>query len=91
MARNVFHGKWGELRQAYSEGLEGRFGALGLVLNIITLWNIYLHGCSNYHTTYQYSVLFFVFNTEILMLNEILSLGLLARIDVRKAPTDDQW
>lgn len=32
----------GELRQAYSEGLEGRFGALGLVLNIITLWNIYL-------------------------------------------------
>lgn len=39
MARNVFHGKRGELRQAYREGLEDQHGSLGLVLNIIVLWN----------------------------------------------------
>lgn len=39
MARNVFHGKWGELRQAYREGQEDQLGSLGLVLNIIVLRN----------------------------------------------------
>lgn len=39
MARVVFHGKRGELRQAYREGQEDQLGALGLVLNIIVLWN----------------------------------------------------
>ncbi|MBA1661218.1 Tn3 family transposase, partial [Escherichia coli] len=39
VARNVFHGKRGELRQAYREGQEDQLGALGLVLNIIVLWN----------------------------------------------------
>ncbi|CAM3553563.1 transposase (plasmid) [Xenorhabdus nematophila ATCC 19061] len=39
VARNVFHGKRGELRQAYREGQEDQLGSLGLVLNMIVLWN----------------------------------------------------
>jgi TnpA family transposase len=39
VARAVFHGKRGELRQHYREGQEDQLGALGLVLNIIVLWN----------------------------------------------------
>jgi len=39
LARNLFHGKRGELRQRYREGQEDQLGALGLVLNIIVLWN----------------------------------------------------
>jgi hypothetical protein len=39
LARAVFHGKRGELRQRYREGQEDKLGALGLVVNIIVLWN----------------------------------------------------
>jgi TnpA family transposase len=39
VARAVFHGKRGELRQNYREGQEDQLGALGLVLNMIVLWN----------------------------------------------------
>ncbi|SFL48001.1 Tn3 transposase DDE domain-containing protein [Azotobacter beijerinckii] len=39
LARAVFHGKRGELRQRYREGQEDQLGALGLVVNIIVLWN----------------------------------------------------
>ncbi len=39
LARDVFHGKRGELRQRYREWQEDQLGALGLVLNIIVLWN----------------------------------------------------
>ena len=39
LARAVFHGKRGELRQRYREGQEDQLGALGLVVNIIILWN----------------------------------------------------
>ena len=39
LARSVFHGKRGELHQRYREGQEDQLGALGLVLNIIVLWN----------------------------------------------------
>ena len=35
----MFHGKRGELRQHYREGQEDQLGALGLVLNMIVLWN----------------------------------------------------
>jgi TnpA family transposase len=43
LARAVFHGKRGELRQRYREGQEDQLGALGLVVNMIVLWNtIYL-------------------------------------------------
>jgi TnpA family transposase len=39
LARTVFHGKRGELRQHYREGQEDQLGALGLVVNMIVLWN----------------------------------------------------
>jgi TnpA family transposase len=39
VARVVFHGKRGELRQRYREGQEDQLGALGLVVNMIVLWN----------------------------------------------------
>ena len=44
LARAVFHGKRGELRQHYREGQEDQLGALGLVVNVIALWNtIYMN------------------------------------------------
>lgn len=39
LARAVFHGQRGELRQRYREGQEDQLGALGLVVNMIVLWN----------------------------------------------------
>jgi TnpA family transposase len=39
LARRVFHGRRGELRQAYRIGQEDQLGALGLVLNAIVVWN----------------------------------------------------
>jgi len=39
LARDVFHGKRGELCQRYREGQEDQLSALGLVVNIIVLWN----------------------------------------------------
>ena len=39
LARVIFHGQRGELRQKYREGQEDQLGALGLVLNILVLWN----------------------------------------------------
>ena len=39
LARAVFHGHRGELRQNYRTGQEDQLGALGLVVNIIVLWN----------------------------------------------------
>ena len=39
LARKIFHGQRGELRQRYREGQEDQLGALGLVLNAVTLWN----------------------------------------------------
>jgi TnpA family transposase len=48
VARAVFHGKRGELRQHYREGQEDQLGALGLVLNMIVLWNtIYMEAALN--------------------------------------------
>jgi TnpA family transposase len=43
LARHIFHGRKGELHQAYRTGQEDQLGALGLVLNCVTLWNtVYL-------------------------------------------------
>ncbi|HYR63479.1 MAG TPA: transposase, partial [Actinomycetota bacterium] len=43
LGRHLFHGRKGELRQAYHEGMEDQLGALGLVLNCVVLWNsVYL-------------------------------------------------
>ena len=39
LARAVFHGKRGELRQRYREGQENQLDALGVVVNMIVLWN----------------------------------------------------
>lgn len=39
LARAIFHGQRGELRQRYREGQEDQLGALGLVLNMVVLWN----------------------------------------------------
>jgi Tn3 transposase DDE domain len=34
----VFHGRKGQLRQPYREGMEDQLGALGLVVNVMVLW-----------------------------------------------------
>jgi TnpA family transposase len=39
LARAIFHGKRGELHQRYREGQEDQLGALGLVVNLVVLWN----------------------------------------------------
>ena len=39
LARDVFLGKRGELHQHYREGQEDQLSALGLVVNMIVLWN----------------------------------------------------
>src|SRR5712691_634404 len=39
LARRVFHGRRGELHQAYRAGQEDQLSALGLVLNAIVVWN----------------------------------------------------
>ena len=38
LARSVFHGRKGQLRQPYREGMEDQLGALGLVVNVMVLW-----------------------------------------------------
>ncbi|HEV7897498.1 MAG TPA: Tn3 family transposase [Planosporangium sp.] len=48
LAKYVFHGRRGELREPYHAGMEDQFGALGLVINCITLWNtVYLDAILN--------------------------------------------
>jgi len=42
LARAVFHGRKGELRQRYREGQEDQLGALGLVVNMLVLWTRYM-------------------------------------------------
>ena len=39
LARVIFHGKRGELHQRYRKGQEDQLGALGLVVNLVVLWN----------------------------------------------------
>jgi TnpA family transposase len=39
LSRKVFHGNKGEARKKYQDGLEDQLGALGLVVNVIVLWN----------------------------------------------------
>ncbi len=39
LSRAVFHGQRGEVRQRYREGQEDQLGALGLVVNVLVLWN----------------------------------------------------
>jgi len=39
LAKHLCHGKQGQLHQRYQQGMEEQLGALGLVLNCVTLWN----------------------------------------------------
>jgi len=39
LGRKIFHGRRGQIYQAYREGQEDQLGALGLVLNAVVLWN----------------------------------------------------
>ena len=39
LARATYFGQKGEARQRYREGQEEQFGALGLVVNAMVLWN----------------------------------------------------
>jgi len=51
LARVIFHGQRGELRQRYRVGQEDQLGALGLVLNCVVLWNTrYLDAAINHLT-----------------------------------------
>jgi len=48
LARVIFHGRCGELRQRYREGQEDQPGALGLTVNLVVLWNtIYMDAALN--------------------------------------------
>ncbi|RPJ27689.1 MAG: Tn3 family transposase, partial [Planctomycetaceae bacterium] len=49
LARKCFHGQRGERRQRYGEGQEDQLGALGLVVNVLVLWNTrYMDAALNY-------------------------------------------
>ncbi len=39
LARDVFHGQRGQLRRHYQVGQENRLDSLGLMVNIVCLWN----------------------------------------------------
>jgi hypothetical protein len=39
LARAIFYGQRGELCQAYREGQEEHLGVLGLVVNMVVIWN----------------------------------------------------
>ena len=57
LARAVFHGKRGELRQRYREGQENQLDALGGVVNMIVLWNtIYMQAALDQHRADGHSV-----------------------------------
>lgn len=52
LARVIYHGQRGEVRQRYRQGQEDQLGALGLVLNCVVLWNTrYLDAAVNHLTT----------------------------------------
>ena len=48
LARATFHGQRGEIRKRYREGQEDQLSSLGLVVNIIVLWNtLYMESALN--------------------------------------------
>ena len=49
LARDTFHGRRGEVRQRYREGQEDKLDALGMVVNVIVLWNtLYMEAAVNH-------------------------------------------
>lgn len=57
LARAVFYGRKGEVRQRYREGQEEQLGALGLVVNAIVLWNTYYMDAALNHLKEQQMVI----------------------------------
>ena len=58
LGRHIFHGRKGELHRAYHAGMADQLGALGLVLNCVTLWNtLYLDHALNTLRAQGYPVL----------------------------------
>jgi TnpA family transposase len=57
LARAVFYGRRGEVRQRYREGQEEQLGALGLVVNAIVLWNTYYMDTALNHLREQQMVI----------------------------------
>ena len=57
LARAVFHGKRGALRQRYREGQDNPLDALGVVVNMIVWWNtIYMQAALDQHRADGHSV-----------------------------------
>jgi TnpA family transposase len=55
LARDVFHGRRGQLRQHYQAGQENQLGALGLMVNIIVLWQtVYMQAALDHLATRGY-------------------------------------
>jgi TnpA family transposase len=51
LARDIFHGRRGQLRQHYQAGQENQLGALGLMVNIIVLWQtVYIQAALDHLT-----------------------------------------
>ena len=49
LARALFHGRRGEVRRRYREGQEDQLSALGLVVNVLVLWNTTYMGAAIEH------------------------------------------
>ena len=57
VARRIYHGQRGEVRKRYREGQEDQLGALGLVLNVVVLWNtLYMQAALDYLRAQGYSL-----------------------------------
>lgn len=53
LARTVFYGQKGEMRQRYREGQEDQLNALGLVVNALILWNTFYMDKALEHLRHQ--------------------------------------
>jgi len=57
VARAIFHGRRGEIRQRYREGQEDQLDVLGLVVNVVVLWNtLYMDAALNHLRNEGYEV-----------------------------------
>ena len=53
LARALCYGQKGEIRQRYREGQEDQLNALGLVVNVLILWNTFYMGRALEHLSHQ--------------------------------------
>jgi hypothetical protein len=53
LSRAIFYGRRGEVRQRYREGQEEQLSALGLVVNVLVLWNTYYMNTALNHLRIQ--------------------------------------